>query len=282
MPSARVCAKPAGSTGSNATIEFRWAEGRYERLPGLATELVQSRVDVIVALGNTASVLAAKAATATIPIVFRIASDPLELGLVASMNRPGGNLTGITTMGVELGPKQLEILHEMVPAAKTVAILVNPTNPVVADMHKRTIPQAAHALGMRTELVTASEERDFESVFAELRRMQADALLIGVDAFFNSKSERLAGLASRQSLPTVSAFRGFAAAGGLMSYGGCVVDASRQAGVYVGRILNGEKPADLPVQQATRIELVLNLKAAKAIGITVPEFFLFRADEVIE
>ncbi len=275
--------REAGRTeGMNATIEYRWANGRYDRLPELAAELVARRVDVIVVLGNTASVLAAKAASATIPIVFRTAGDPVALGIVASLSRPGGNLTGITTLGVEVGPKQLEILHELAPFARIVAILVNPTNSALADMQKRTLSTAARVLGLHLELVTASEERDFEAVFAELRRMRAGALLIAADAFFNSKSDQLAALASRHSLPTISPYREFAIAGGLMSYGGSITNASRQAGIYTGRILAGEKPSDLPVQQVSRIELVLNLKAAKAIGIAVPEAFISVADEVIE
>jgi putative tryptophan/tyrosine transport system substrate-binding protein len=268
--------------GRNVTIAYRWAEGRNDHLPPLAAELVQQQVALIVTLGNTASALAAKAATSTIPIVFRIGSDPVEVGLVASLARPGGNLTGVTTLGVEVGPKQLALLHELVPAATEVALLVNPTNPALAETQSRDLPVAARTLGLRLHVLNASTDRDFDKVFASFAEMRVGALVIGVDAFFNSRSDRLAELAARHAIPTVSAYQDFTSAGGLMSYGGGVVASSRQAGVYAGRILRGEKPADLPVMQSTKINLIVNLKTAKALGLTIPVGILSIADGVIE
>jgi putative ABC transport system substrate-binding protein len=268
--------------GRNVTIDYRWAEGRNDRLPPLAAELVKQQVALIATLGNTASTLAAKAATSTIPIVFRIASDPVEVGLVASLARPAGNLTGVTTLGVEVGPKQLALLHEMVPAATVVALLVNPTNPALAETQSRVLPAAARTLGLRLHVLNASTDGDFDVVFASLAQLRAGALVIGVDAFFNSRSDRLAELAARHAVPTVSAYQEFTAAGGLMSYGGGVVASSRQAGVYAGRILKGEKPADLPVMQSTKVSLIINLKTAKALGLNVPITLQAAADEVIE
>jgi putative tryptophan/tyrosine transport system substrate-binding protein len=268
--------------GRNVTIDYRWAEGRNDRLPPLAAELVQQQVALIATLGNTASTLAAKAATSTIPIVFRLASDPVEVGLVASLARPGGNLTGVTTLGVEVGPKQLALLHEVVPAATVVALLVNPTNPALAETQSRVLPAAARTLGLRLLVLNASTDRDFDEVFASLAQLRAGALVIGVDAFFNSHSDRLAQLAARHAVPTVSAYQEFTAAGGLMSYGGSIVASSRQAGVYAGRILKGEKPADLPVMQSTKMSLIINLKTAKALGLNVPITLQAAADEVIE
>jgi putative ABC transport system substrate-binding protein len=268
--------------GRNVMIDYRWAEGRNDRLPPLAAEFVRQRVAVIATLGNTASTLAAKAATATIPIVFRIASDPVEVGLVASLARPGGNLTGVTTLGVEVGPKQLELLHEFVPAVTVVALLVNPTNPALAETQSRALPAAASSLGLRLHVLQASTDRDFDAVFASLAQLRAGALVIGVDAFFNSRSAALATLATRHAVPTISAYQEFTAAGGLMSYGGSIVASSRQAGVYAGRILKGEKPADLPVMQSTKVSLVINLKTAKALSLTVPLTLQAAADDVIE
>jgi putative ABC transport system substrate-binding protein len=268
--------------GRNVTIDYRWAQGRNDRLPPLAAELVQQQVALIATLGNTASTLAAKAATSTIPIVFRIASDPVEVGLVASLARPGGNLTGVTTLGVEVGPKQLALLHEVVPTATVVALLVNPTNPALAETQSRVLPAAARTLGLSLHVLNASMDRDFDAVFASLAQLRAGALVIGVDAFFNSHSEQLAALAARHAVPTISAYQEFTAAGGLMSYGGNVVASSRQAGVYAGRILKGEKPADLPVMQSTKLSLVINLKTAKALGLNVPITLQATADEVIE
>jgi putative ABC transport system substrate-binding protein len=268
--------------GRNVTIDYRWAQGRNDRLPPLATELVQQQVALIATLGNTASTLAAKAATSTIPIVFRIASDPVEVGLVASLARPGGNLTGVTTLGVEVGPKQLALLHEVVPTASVVALLVNPTNPALAETQSRVLPAAARTLGLSLHVLNASMDRDFDAVFASLAQLRAGALVIGVDAFFNSHSEQLAALAARHAVPTISAYQEFTAAGGLMSYGGSIVASSRQAGVYAGRILKGEKPADLPVMQSTKVSLIINLKTAKTLGLNVPITLQATADEVIE
>ena len=268
--------------GRNVTIDYRWAQGRNDRLPPLAAELVQQQVALIATLGNTASTLAAKAATSTIPIVFRIASDPVEVGLVASLARPGSNLTGVTTLGVEVGPKQLALLHEVVPTATVVALLVNPTNPALAETQSRVLPAAARTLGLSLHVLNASADRDFDAVFASLAQLRAGALVIGVDAFFNSHSEQLAALAASHAVPTISAYQEFTAAGGLMSYGGSIVASSRQAGVYAGRILKGEKPADLPVMQSTKLSLIINLKTAKALGLNVPITLQAAADEVIE
>ena len=268
--------------GRSVMIDYRWAEGHNDRLPPLAAELVRQQVTVIATLGNTASALAAKAATATIPIVFRIAADPEAVGLVASLARPGGNLTGVTTLGVEVGPKQLELLHEVVPAVSEVALLINPTNPALAESQSRVLPAAASSLGLRLHVLSASTDRDFDAVFASMAQLRAGALVIGVDAFFNSHSDQLAALATRHAVPTISAYQEFTAAGGLMSYGGSIVASSRQAGVYAGRILKGEKPADLPVMQSTKLSLVINLKTAKALDLRVPMTLQAAADEVIE
>jgi putative ABC transport system substrate-binding protein len=268
--------------GRNVAIEYRWAEGNNERLPALAADLVASKVAVIVVLGNTASTVAAKAATTEIPIVFRVAADPVELGFVKRMNQPGGNLTGVTTLGAEVGPKQLELLHEIVPSATVVAALVNPSNTALAEHQSRAFPGAARKLGLELHLVRASSDDELDAAFATLHGLGAGALVVASDAFFNSRNERIAALALRHRIPTASPYREFAEAGGLMGYGGSIVDASRQAGVYTGRILNGEKPGDLPVLQATKLELVLNLRTAKALGLTVPLTLQAQADEVIE
>jgi putative ABC transport system substrate-binding protein len=265
--------------GQNVAIEFRWAEGQYDRVPAMAAELVRRQVTVIVA--NSPGNLAAKAATTTIPIVFTIASDPVQIGLVASLSRPGGNVTGATQMGVEVVPKQLELAHEMVPTATVIAVLVNPTNPN-AETLLRDLQVAAGVLGVQLQVLHASAERDFDTAFATLVQLRAGALVIGIDPFFGSRSEQLAALALRYAVPTISFSREFVAAGGLVSYGGSNPEIYRIAGVYAGRILKGEKPADLPVQQVTKIELIVNLKTVKALGITVPLALLTRADEVIE
>jgi putative ABC transport system substrate-binding protein len=268
--------------GRNVAIEYRWAEGRNDRLPGLAAELVRQQVTMIATLGSTASALAAKAATATIPIVFRIAADPVQVGLVASLARPGGNLTGVTTLGVEVGPKQLALLHELVPTAGVIALLINPTNPALAATQSKELPAAARSLGLQLHVLTASTDSDIDTVFATLAQLRANGLVIGADAFFNSRSERMAELAARYAIPTIAPYREFTAAGGLMSYGGSITESSRQAGVFAGRILKGEKPADLPVMQSTRVDLIINLKTAKALNLTVPLTLQASADEVIE
>jgi putative ABC transport system substrate-binding protein len=235
----------------------------------------------MVVLGNTPSALAAKAASLNIPVVFRVAGDPVEFGLVASMNKPGANVTGITTLGVGAGPKQLELLHEVVPSALIVAALLNPSNPV-SPILSESLSAAARKLGLRFQVLAASADDELEGAFAHLKELKAGALVVGVDGFFNSRNERIAALALRAGLPAISPYREFAEAGGLMSYGGSIVDASRQAGVYTARILNGEKPADLPVLQATAFELVVNLRTAKAVEVHIPPDLLARADEVIE
>jgi putative tryptophan/tyrosine transport system substrate-binding protein len=268
--------------GQNVAIEYRWAEGRNDQLPALAADLVRRQVSILVVLGGTASVLAAKAATATIPVVFRIAIDPVEAGIVVSMNRPGGNLTGVTTMGADLGSKQLELLHEVAPTASVVALLVNPTNPAISRIQSKDVPVAARKLGIEVQVLNASEEREFESVFAKMKEMRAGGLVIGADTFLNARSDKLAALAVRNAIPTISPYREFARAGGLMSYGASINGASRQAGVYTGRILKGEKPADLPIEQPTLFEFIINLKAAKAFGLSVAPTLVSRADEVIE
>jgi putative ABC transport system substrate-binding protein len=269
--------------GRNVAIEYRWAEHEYDRLPGLATDLVRRHVDVIAAIAGVADAQAAKAATTTIPIVFNVAGDPVQLGLVASLNRPGGNLTGVSLLNVELVSKRLELLHELVPTATLFGLLVDPTSRALAEATIKDTQTAARTLGLQVEVLHASTERDFEMVFASLRQLRAGGLTIGPRAFFNSSSEQLAALALRHKVPAIYQYRAFAAAGGLMSYGPPnLTDSFRQAGVYVGRILKGEKPADLPVQQTTKVGLIINLKTANTLGLPVPTGLLVRADEVIE
>jgi putative tryptophan/tyrosine transport system substrate-binding protein len=267
--------------GQNVAIEYRWAEGQYDRLPGLAADLVHRQVAVIAAIDGLPSIQAAKAATTTIPIVFFTGGDPVQLGLVASMRRPDGNLTGVTALNVEIGAKRLELLHELVPTASVIVLLVNPTN-ALTEANTRSVQTAAHALGLRLHVLTASTERDFDAVFARLIQLRAGGLVIAPDAFLISRSEQLATLALRHAVPAIFQYREFAAAGGLISYGGSRTDAYRQVGVYTGRVLKGAKPNELPVQQVTKVELFLNLKTAKALGITVPLPLSGRADEVIE
>ena len=267
--------------GQNLATEYRWAESRNDRLPALAGDLIRRQVAAIVT-STTPSVLALKEATATIPIVFFIAGDPVALGLVASLNRPGGNLTGTTTLTLEVGSKWLQLLQEIVPTASTFALLVNPTSPALAEAQSRDLQAAARTLGLQIHLLRAVTDHDFDAVFASLVGLRAGGLVISSDSFFFTRSEQLAALALRHAVPTIFGFREFAAAGGLISYGGSIADAHRWLGVYTGRILKGEKPADLPVQQATKIELIINLKTAKALGLTLPISLLGRADEVIE
>jgi putative tryptophan/tyrosine transport system substrate-binding protein len=267
--------------GRNVAIEYRWADDHYNRLPALAAELIQRQVSVIAAT-STPAALAAKAATTTIPIVFEMGSDPVRLGLVNSLNRPGGNITGVTQLNWEVIPKRLELLHELLPTARVMALLVNPTNAVYAEMQSRAVLAAAHTLRLELRVLNASTEGDFDSVFANLVHLRADGLVIGGDVFFFSRIKQLAALAVQHAVPAVFQSREFVAAGGLLSYGSEVTDAYRLAGVYTGRVLKGEKPADLPVLQATKVELFINLKTAKALGITVPLPLSGRADEVIE
>ena len=267
------------SEGRNVAIEYRWAEDHNDRLPVLAADLVRRKVNVLVANGPSAG--PAKAATTTIPIVFTTGADPVEAGLVASLNRPGGNLTGVTTLNKEMGAKRLELLHELVPMATAVAMLVNPTDPN-SETYLRDTQAAASILGLQLHVLHASSERDFDHVFESLAQLHAGALVIGADAFLISQSEQLGALAIRHSVPTISPYREFATAGGLVSYGDNLSELYRQAGAYTGRILNGERPADLPVQQATKEELIINLKTAKALGLSVPLPLIGRADEVIE
>jgi putative ABC transport system substrate-binding protein len=267
--------------GQNVAIEYRWAEGRSDRLPAMVVDLVKNGVAVIAAT-STPAALAAKEATTTIPIVFEMGGDPIRLGLVPSLNRPGGNVTGVTQLNVEVAPKRLELLHELLPAATVMALLINQTNPAVAEPQSRDMLSAARTLGLELYVLNASTESDFNDVFAKLRQLRSGGLVIEADPFFISRNDLLADLTLRHAVPAIFQFREFAAAGGLMSYGGSLPEAYRLAGLYTGRILKGEKPADLPVQQATKVDLVINLKTAKTLGLTVPLPLLGRADEVIE
>jgi putative tryptophan/tyrosine transport system substrate-binding protein len=267
--------------GQNVAIEYRWAEGQNDRLPAMAADLVHRQVAVIAAT-TTPAALAAKAATTTIPIVFETGGDPMQLGLVASLNRPGGNVTGVTSLNTETTPKGLELLHELLPAATVMALLVNRADPAQAESRVTKMLSAAHTLGLELHVLNASSERDFDAVFANLIQLRAGGLVIGANALFTSRTEQLAALTVHHAVPAIYQWREFAAAGGLMSYGSNVTDAYRLGGIYTGRILKGDKPADLPIQQATKIELFINLKTAKALGISVPLPLLGRADEVFE
>jgi putative ABC transport system substrate-binding protein len=266
--------------GQNVAIEYHWAEGQYDRVPAIATELVHRQVAVIVA--NTPGVYAVKAATATIPIVFTTSSDPVQIGLVSSLSRPGGNITGSTQLHVEVMQKRLEAAHELLPAAKVMAALVNPSHANVAETVTKDLEIAARTLQLEFYIQDASTEREIESAFAAVAERRAGALVVSTDAFFVSRARELAALGLRHAVPTIFQDRVFAGAGGLMSYGGSTPDSYRLAGVYAGRILKGEKPADLPVVQATKVDLIVNMKTAKALNITVPPTLLARADEVIE
>src|SRR5215468_3660809 len=251
--------------GQNVAIEYHWMEGRLDRAPAMVAELIRRQVAVIFA--NTPGNLAAKAATTTIPIVFTTGGDPVQMGLVASLSRPGGNVTGVTQMNAEVSPKRLALVHELLPTATTIAILVNPASPI-AEPQVRELQTAARALGLQLHVLHASTERDFDTVFASLTQMRAGPLVISADSFFNSRSKLLAELTLRHAVPAIYEDRAFAVAGGLMTYGGRTPDIYRIAGAYTGRILKGERPADLPVQQGTRVELIINMKTAKALGLS--------------
>jgi ABC-type uncharacterized transport system substrate-binding protein len=274
-----------GETGyvesRNVAIEYRWAEGHHNRLPALAAELAGRPVDVIVAPGGAPAALAAKSATTTIPIVFEMGADPIAMGLIATLNRPGGNLTGVTSLNVQVTPKRLEILHEVVPTTALIAVLLNPTSPTAASQ-LRNLQAAADALGVRLHILHASSEREFDPAFNALVQLQPGGLVVASDTFFATHSEQLAALTVRHAVPAIHQSRDFAVAGGLMSYAGSFMESHRQAGIQTGRILKGDKPADLPVQQVTKVELIINLKAAKILGITLPHSLVGRADEVIE
>jgi putative ABC transport system substrate-binding protein len=267
--------------GRNVTIEYRWEEGQYDRLPALAADLVRRSVTAILANGGPRPTRAARAATATIPIVFTAATDPVATGLVASLSRPGGNVTGAYSLSSELGTKQLGLLRELVPAASTIALLVNPNSPG-ADAVSKDVQIALRTLGLQLRVLSAGDDRELEGVFAGLARQPPDALMVQADAFFIRRKVQIASTVARNAVPTISGFLDFAAAGGLMAYGARAADTPHQAGLYVGRILKGEKPADLPVVQSTKFDLVINLKTAKALGLTVPPNLLAIADEVIE
>ena len=270
--------------GQNVTVEYRWAGNEYERLRALAVELVHRRVNVIATGSSSVGVLAAKTATTTIPIVFLMGGDPVRLGLVASLNRSDGNLTGVTTLNTELTPKRVEVLRELVPTTTIMAVLVNPTNNSVnVEVELRQAQAAANTLGLQTiHILQASTEPELDDIFSTLIQQRVGGVVITADTLFSGKSAELAALASRHAMPTISPYREFVTAGGLMSYGGSVTELYRLVGIYTGRVLNGEKPADLPVQQVTKVELVINLRTAKSLGLTVPPSLLARADEVIE
>ena len=278
----RLGLKSTGFTeGQNVAIEYRGAEGHNDRFPELTADLVRRQVAVLVA-SSTPSVLVAKAATKTIPIVFFTAGDPVDLGLVASLSRPDSNLTGATTLTLEVGPKWVQLLHEMVPSASSLALLINPTSTNLAEAQSRDLQAAARSRGLQLHVLQASTDREFETAFASVARLSASGVVISSDSFFFSRSAQLAKLAISHAVPTIFGFREFVTAGGLMSYGGSITESFRWMGVYTGRILKGEKPADLPVQRSTKIELFINLKTAQALGLEVPPTLLTRADDVIE
>jgi putative tryptophan/tyrosine transport system substrate-binding protein len=267
--------------GRNVTIEYRWAHAQYEQLPALAADLVNRQVRVIAAANGSPAALAAKAATTTIPVVFYVGVDPVAFGIVPSLSRPGGNVTGVTGLGTDLGVKRLELLHIVRPTAKLFAVLVNPSNPA-SETQAMQVQVAATALGLDSLVMRASTDSALDIAFEKLGQLKAGGVVIGADGFMNSRSERIATLAIRHTVPAIYQYRGFVLAGGIMSYGGSTADAYRLVGAYTGRILKGEKPADLPVQQATKVELFINLRSANALGITVPETLLATADEIIE
>jgi putative ABC transport system substrate-binding protein len=267
--------------GRNVAIEYRWAEGRTDRLPALVADLVHRQVAVIAAT-TTAAALAAKAATTTIPIVFEMAADPLQLHVITSLSRPGGNVTGVTQTNVESAPKRLELLHELLPTARLMGLLVNPTDPALAVSQTKDFLSAAQTLGVELHVMNASTEGDLDVAFTKLIELRAGGLVISTGPFFTGHSGQLATLAARYAIPVIYKGREFAAAGGLLSYGSATTESYHLAGIYTGRVLKGDKPADLPVQQATKVELIINLKAAKALGINIPNTLIGRADEIIE
>ncbi len=267
--------------GQNVAIEFRWAEGHYDRLPALAADLVRAGVAVIVATGGSTSALAAKQTTTTIPIVFSTGGDPVKEGLVANINRPGGNVTGVSVLTTGLAAKRLEILHEVIPSASVIGVLINPNN-VSAEAQSAIVQEAARTMGQKVLILHASSERDFEAAFATIVQTQIDALSVGADVFFSSHRDQLIALTARYRVPAIYEWREFVQAGGLMSYGSNLPEAYHQIGIYAGRVLKGEKPGDLPIVQSTKVEFAINLKTAKALGITIPLPLLGRADEVIE
>jgi putative tryptophan/tyrosine transport system substrate-binding protein len=267
--------------GENLTIEYRWADYHYDRLPALATDLVSRQVAVIFATGSVVSAVAAQSATSAIPIVFVHGSDPVRYGLVASLNRPGGNVTGMTLYNGGLGPKRIELIRDMVPRATTIGLLVNPNNPNASDDGKE-IQEAGRGVGIRVEIVNAGSEHDFDEAFAKIREVRADALMVHIDALFNAQYKKIVTLAEQYAVPAIYPNRQAAVGGGLMSYGTDSGAIFRQAGIYIGKILKGAKPADLPVLQPTKFELIINLKTSKALGLTIPDKMLALADEVIE
>ena len=267
--------------GRNFVIEYRWAGNQAERLPALAADLVQLRVAVIVSPGSLPA-LVAKAATTSIPIVFGVGNDPVQLGLVASLNRPGGNLTGINAFAAELGAKGLALLHELMPSTATIGFLENPNSPIFAAYYERDVLTATPAIGLKIQILKAGTDREIDAAFVSLVQARTGALLVGGDFFFNNRIEQIVALAARHAIPTMYHFREFVVAGGLISYGSSLMDAYREVGLYTGRILKGEKPVDLPVIQATKLELIINLKTAKALGLQIPDRLLALSDEVIE
>ena len=282
MKAFRVGLKETGYIdGQNVAIEFRWAEGQYDRLPEMAAELVRRKVAVLVATGGEPSIMAAKSATSTIPTVFTLGSDPVRLGVVASLNRPGGNITGAILFTSVMDTKRLGLLRDMVPTATQIAVLVNPKNPI-SEGQEKNIKEAARTVNKQVEFLQASTEPELDAAFAALTRMKAGALLVGADPFFNARRDTIVALAARHAIPAIYEQRDFADVGGLMSYGTDFTATYRQVGVYAGRILKGEKPADLPVVQSTKFEFVINLKTAKALGIEVPPALSAQADEIIE
>jgi putative tryptophan/tyrosine transport system substrate-binding protein len=267
--------------GQNVTIEYRWAENQNDRLPALIADLVRRQVAVIAATGTSAA-LAARAATTTTPIVFTTSANPVQLDLVTSLNRPGGNVTGVTQTNAEISPKRLQLLHELVPTASVMALLVNPASPTLAEVNTKELQAAARTLGLELHVLNASTEGDLDGVFAKLVQLRAGGLVIEGDPFFTSRMEQLIALALNHAVPTIYHYRDFAVAGGLLSYGTDFTETYRLAGIYTGRVLKGDKPADLPVQQATKIELYINLKTAKKLGVNIPNTLIGRADGVFE